>query len=185
MTLPTPTPRTEHTREDRTLPGDGEAEAQASPADPPPALVIDPEFRALIPPLTDDERQRLVANLEAHGCLDSLKVWVRDDGQPPVLLDGHNRYDLCLPRGIPFRTEPVPGIRTREEAMIWMLRHQCGRRNLTSYARTELALKLTTLIATHAKQQRGTPDRPFPEFWKRSVTRAHGSGGGTTGACVP
>ena len=63
---------------------------------------------------------------------------------------------FCSERSIPFRTEPVPGIRTREEAMIWVLRHQCGRRNLTPYARTELAVKLTELVAAHAKQQQGT-----------------------------
>jgi hypothetical protein len=101
VTSRTPAHLNDRTAKDTSVDGNGGETAQESSADPPPALVIDPEFRALIPPLTEDEQQQLVANLEADGCLDSLKVWMRDDGQPPVLLD-----------------EPVPGIRTREEAMI-------------------------------------------------------------------
>jgi hypothetical protein len=99
VTWPRPSPSPDHTPEDRTPAGDEGAGTQASPADSPPAFVIVPEFRGLIPPLTADERQQLAPSLEAHGCLDALKLWVRDDGQPPVLLDGHTHHDLCPPRG--------------------------------------------------------------------------------------
>jgi hypothetical protein len=70
------------------------------------------------------------------------------------------------------RAAPVPGIRTREEAMICMLRHQCARRNLTPYARTEVALKLTALIAVQAKQQQGperTSSRSLEQVGPRST----------------
>jgi hypothetical protein len=120
-------------------------------------LVIDPEFQALIPPLTAEELAQLTANLLADGCIEPLWVWGRDgDGQPPVLLDGHHRHAICRAHGLPFRTAPVPGIRTREEAKIWMLRHQVGRRNLPAYVRTELALQLSEMIAVQAKAQQGT-----------------------------
>ncbi len=59
-------------------------------------LTIDSEFQALIPPLTAEEQGQLEANLLAEGCRDPLVVWARDgDAQPPVLLDGHHRYDIC------------------------------------------------------------------------------------------
>ena len=74
---------------------EGPAEPE-SPADHPIRLVIDPEFRALIPRLTEDERQQLAANLEADGCLDTLKFWAPDDGQPAIILDGHTRYEILL-----------------------------------------------------------------------------------------
>jgi hypothetical protein len=164
VTSHTPARLNDRTAKATSVDGNGGETAQEFSVSQPTALVIDPEFRALIPPLTDDELQQLVANLEADGCLDPLKVWRRDDGQPDVLLDGHNRYDICLPRGIPFHTEPVPGIRTREEAMIWILRHQFGRRNLTPYARTELAVKLTELIAAQSKRQQGTRTDIFPNL---------------------
>jgi hypothetical protein len=46
---------------------------------------IDPEFRALIPPLTDQERAQLEANLlAAKHCHDSLKVWQPPEGKRAV-----------------------------------------------------------------------------------------------------
>jgi hypothetical protein len=44
-------------------------------------LTIDPEFRALIPPLTAGEQAQLEANLLAEGCRDPLVVWA---GEPPA-----------------------------------------------------------------------------------------------------
>jgi hypothetical protein len=141
---------------DRGGEGAGEA-AHDAPAGQPIPLVIDPEFQALIPPLTAEELAQLTANLHADGCQDPLRVWVRDgDGQPPVLLDGHHRHAICRAHGLPFHTSAVPGVRTREEAKIWMLRHQFGRRNLPAHVRTELALQLRELIAAQAKRQQGT-----------------------------
>ena len=39
-----------------------------------PKLIVDPEFKGLIRPLTTSEREQLEANLLADGCLDSLIV---------------------------------------------------------------------------------------------------------------
>ena len=54
-----------------------------------PKLIVDPEFKGLIRPLTTSEREQLEANLLADGCLDSIIVW---DG---IIVDGHNRYEIC------------------------------------------------------------------------------------------
>ena len=48
-------------------------------------IQIDPEFKALIPPLSADESAQLEANLVADGCRDPLVVW------GDTLIDGHNR----------------------------------------------------------------------------------------------
>lgn len=39
-------------------------------------ILIDEEFKALIPPLSQEERTQLEANLLADGCRDPLVVWV-------------------------------------------------------------------------------------------------------------
>ena len=39
-------------------------------------IVIDPEFKELIPPLTDDEFKQLEANLLRDGCKEPLTVWM-------------------------------------------------------------------------------------------------------------
>ena len=44
----------------------------------------------------------------------------------------------------------------RDAAMSWIIRNQFGRRNLSAYDRSVLALKLKPLIAAQAKEQQGT-----------------------------
>lgn len=87
-------------------------------------LTIDPEFRALIPPLSDEERMQLEENLLRDGCRDPLVTW---NG---VLLDGHNRYDICTKHGLCFETVAV-SLPDRESAEDWIDTNQLGRRNLT------------------------------------------------------
>lgn len=85
---------------------------------------IDPEFHSYIPPLSDEERQHLEQNIVADGCLVPLVVW------GDVLVDGHNRYEICTRLGIPFQTVQKD-FADRESALDWMDAHQLGRRNLT------------------------------------------------------
>jgi N6-adenosine-specific RNA methylase IME4 len=89
------------------------------------ALKIDPEFAALIPPLAPEEREQLERNILADGCRDPLTVW---DG---VIVDGHNRYEICTRHGLNFLVCDKD-FANRDEAMDWMDANQLGRRNLTS-----------------------------------------------------
>jgi N6-adenosine-specific RNA methylase IME4 len=107
-------------------------------------IKIDPEFQALIPPLAAEERQQLEANILADGCRDPLVVW---NG---VLIDGHNRYEICTKHSIDFETVEKE-FADRSEAVEWIIRNQFGRRNLTAYVRTQLALRLKETIAKRAK----------------------------------
>ena len=61
-------------------------------------MIIDNEFRSLIPPLTDEEYEGLKASILAEGCRDALVLW------GDTLIDGHNRYQICTEYGIPFKT---------------------------------------------------------------------------------
>lgn len=86
-------------------------------------IKIDPEIANLCRPLTKDERAQLEANLEADGCIDALKLW------GDILLDGHNRLEICKRRGMAFNTEQIE-IKDRFEAVNWVIGNQLGRRNL-------------------------------------------------------
>ena len=97
-----------------------------------PVLQIDPEFRSLIPPLRPDELAALEASLLAEGCRDALITW------QGVLLDGHNRHDLCELHDLDYETSAIE-MGSRLEAMIWMLTNQGARRNLTDDQRAMLA----------------------------------------------
>lgn len=103
-------------------------------------LTVDEEFKALIPPLSVEERQMLEESLIANGCEMPILVW---DG---CIVDGHNRYVICHEHGIPF-TKEEKQFQSRSEVKLWMLRNQLGRRNLNSFQRSEMALKLKDAVA--------------------------------------
>ena len=112
---------------------------------------IDAEFHALIPPLQAEELEQLEANLAAHGCLDPLIVWKGES----ILLDGHNRLDICKRRKLEYKTREL-ALPDRDTAKRWIIQNQFGRRNLTPYQKAELALKLKPILEAQAKQRQGT-----------------------------
>jgi hypothetical protein len=104
-------------------------------------LQIDSEFKNLIPPLSSDEKLQLEANIKEFGCLDPLIVWRIEN----ILLDGHNRYEICTREQIPYKIVEIQ-IADREAAISWIANHQLGRRNITpevaSYLRGKRYLNL-------------------------------------------
>lgn len=94
-------------------------------------LNIDREFRDLIRPLMKDEYRFLEENLLADGCREPITVW------KGVIVDGHNRYEICTRLGIPFSTQERH-FDNREEAVIWICSNQLGRRNISDEARKYL-----------------------------------------------
>lgn len=106
---------------------------------------IDPEFQTLIPPLTDDEYQRLEKSILAEGVRECIITW--DD----TIIDGHNRYRICQKHGL-----ECPNIertfKSRDAAKIWIIENQFGRRNLGKYDRGVLALRLEPLYTAEAKR---------------------------------
>jgi N6-adenosine-specific RNA methylase IME4 len=94
-------------------------------------IQIDAEFKALIPPLAPDELAQLEANIIKDGCRDPLVTW------QGILIDGHNRFEICTRNGLPFQTVEM-AFDNREAAMDWMDANQLGRRNLTNDQRSIL-----------------------------------------------
>ena len=87
-------------------------------------IIIDEEFKALLPALDKDTYAMLEENLIRNGCGDSIVLWDN------VLIDGHNRYEICRKRQIPFSTVNKD-FTSREEALIWIISTQVSRRNLS------------------------------------------------------
>ena len=120
-------------------------------------LTVDSEFRDLIPPLNEEELKLLEESIVANGCESPLIVW---NG---VIVDGHNRYAVCRKHEIPFAIQEKD-FSSRDDAMLWMLRNQLGRRNLNSYQRVELVLKFEPLVKNAAEQRMmaGKAANPVP-----------------------
>ena len=87
---------------------------------------VDPEFKALLPELTPDQRAGLEKAILAEGVLTPLVLW-EEEG---ILLDGHNRLEIAQREGIPFATRVVK-LASRDAAVEWIFAHQRDRRNLT------------------------------------------------------
>jgi hypothetical protein len=129
-----------------------------------PQLTIDEELRVWIDPLSSEEYSLLEASILQDGCRDPLVVW------GGYLLDGHNRYEICLKHGIEFQTFEKAGLKTKADAKIWMIENQLGKRNTTDFSRAAYVLKLKPLLAQRAKErqvgtlkQSNSPVRPISD----------------------
>ena len=94
-------------------------------------LKIDESFKRLIPPLSSEEMQQLEQNIIRDGCREPLCVWNN------TILDGHNRYEICIRLQIPFAIQRTH-FKNREEAIAWICANQLGRRNITEETRKYL-----------------------------------------------
>ena len=115
-------------------------------ADAPEGLIVDEEFKSLIPPLSDDERRQLEKNILQDGIRDPLVVW-QGHG---IIVDGHNRHSIATKHGLPFKTREIAFV-DRDAVKLWIVQNQFGRRNVNRYSRGELALKLESTFAAQAK----------------------------------
>ena len=98
-------------------------------------MEIDNEFRNYIRPLSNEEYEKLEANILSEGIRDPLVVW------QGILLDGYHRYRIAQEYGLEYKTVEVE-LPDRDAAKEWILVNQLGRRNLTeqeaSYYRGKL-----------------------------------------------
>jgi hypothetical protein len=91
-------------------------------------LYIDKDFRKLIPPLQKRELLQLEANLLTDGCRDPIITW---NG---FIIDGHNRYELCMRHQIPYAVVAME-FDCRESVIAWICANQLGRRNISEETR--------------------------------------------------
>lgn len=110
-------------------------------------IVVDDEFKALIPPQTAEENDALEQSIMAEGCRDPLIVWKEHN----ILVDGHHRYEICIRHSLPYHVRDK-SFESREDVIVWMVQNQLARRNITPFARGELALRMKTAIAAKAKE---------------------------------
>lgn len=87
------------------------------------------ELREHIIPLGEEELFLLEKSIIKDGCREPLIVWEKTDDQL-VLVDGHNRFKICQKNNILFKVKKIK-FASMEEAKLWMIDNQIGRRNLT------------------------------------------------------
>lgn len=113
-----------------------------------PKLIVDDEFRLLIPPLSDDELRRLESSIRTDGfhAWEPIIVWNN------VIVDGHNRYSICYKHGIQFTTKEMQ-FQSRDAAKLYIIDNQLRRRNLPPAAIGDLKLEEKEIVARQAEKR--------------------------------
>ena len=109
-------------------------------------LKINETFKELIPKLADEEYAQLESNLKENGIREPISIWEN------TIIDGHNRYEIAMKYNLPFKTESY-NFENESDAILWIIKNQLGRRNMSAYDRSILALRLKPVIAEKAKEK--------------------------------
>lgn len=126
-------------------------------------ITILPELATFIHPLTDEESDFLRQSLIEEGCRDAIILWQRPNDY--VIVDGHNRYNICSTNSIPFKyiLMNFPDI---EKVKEWMIVNQFSKRNLTderkAYYRGLLYNRMKTDKKKNLKQYK--EENPIGQF---------------------
>lgn len=104
-------------------------------------LKVNPAFRDLLPPLTEEQTRDLNQSVEKSGVYQPLVGWC--DGQDWWLVDGHNRREALMNalQSKPSMIEPDVlqlVADSEEEVMAWIIQEHITRRNLTPNQLSEL-----------------------------------------------
>lgn len=108
-------------------------------------LKIDEGFKRLISPLSSVELRQLEQSIIQDGCLEPLHVWNK------TIIDGHNRYEICMRRQIPFAIQYL-FFRNREEVIAWICTNQLDRDDIADEMRKYLIGKryeLEKILGAH------------------------------------
>ena len=112
------------------------------------SLNIKEEFKNLIPPLTKEEFKQLESNCMAEGIREPILTW------RGFIIDGHNRYEIAKRWDLDYTTKEKQ-FKDESEVKEWMILNQFGRRNLSNYQRSVLALQLENVFKEKAKENQG------------------------------
>ena len=109
-------------------------------------IEIKEEFKKLIPPLTNEEYKQLESNCLEEGIREKILLWKN------YIIDGHNRYNIAKQWNLDFETESK-SFKNEDEVKEWMILNQFGRRNLSNYQRSVLALELEEVFSKKAQER--------------------------------
>jgi 16S rRNA G966 N2-methylase RsmD len=120
-------------------------------------LNVHHEIESLLLPLSGEELKFLEESILKEGIRDPLVVWSHNGEH--ILLDGHHRLKIAEKHGLNYKVVEK-NFETLEEAKLWVLTNQLGRRNLTDEQRTYIIGKRYLIMK---KSSRGFEDRNLSE----------------------
>lgn len=121
-------------------------------------MQIKQEFKDLIPPLTKEEFKQLENNCMSEGIREKILTW---NG---FIIDGHNRFEIATRWDLDYKTESKH-FDNEEAVKEWMILNQFGRRNLSNYQRSVLALELEEVFSKKAKENQVRKPNFVPQMF--------------------
>lgn len=116
---------------------------------------IDPELNSVLPELSDADYKALEQSLLTDGFKGApIMVW------GDIIVDGHNRYKICKEHNIPFDVKSIE-FESKEEAILWMVRQQIGRRSLTPLQRIQIVEKYCPFYKKKAKENMSSGGKSY------------------------
>ena len=109
-------------------------------------MKIKEEFKNLIPALSVEEFKQLEGNCLAEGIRDAIITW------HGYIIDGHNRYEIATKHKLKYESIEK-SFDSEDDVKEWMIHNQFGRRNLSNYQRSVLALELESVFSARAKEK--------------------------------
>ena len=109
-------------------------------------LTIKKEFKDLIPRLSNEEYELLTKSILSDGCRESILLW---NG---VIVDGHNRYEICTTNNVEFNTSDID-FTDDDAAKIWIIDNQMGRRNINEWVKFELSSKKKDILLKQGREK--------------------------------
>ena len=109
---------------------------------------IDPELNGVLDELSEEDYSALEKSLLTDGFKGApIMVW------GDVIVDGHNRYEICNKHHIPYEVQQI-NFENKEEAIRWMVRQQLGRRNLNPMQRIKITEKFRPFYKKKADENK-------------------------------
>ena len=113
-------------------------------------LKVDDDFKNLLPELTSEQYTDLEKSIIKYGVLNPIIVW------DETIIDGHNRYAICLAHHIQNFPTKEMSFDSKAGAMQWIVDNQFARRNLTLSEKIILQAKVHAELEKEAKGNSGT-----------------------------
>ena len=120
-------------------------------------LKINENFKNLLPPLHQEEFDKLEELILKDGCTDSIKVWKDKNSNSLYIIDGHNRHSICLKYNVEFKIEEII-FDSQEDVLECIIKHQFGRRNIND---TQKSYLRGLQYENEKKKPYGRSDRNF------------------------
>lgn len=126
------------------------------------------ELSTVLPPILEQQLRMMDESIQQYGVLDAVRIWKGTT----LIVDGHNRVGICKKHNIPCPIEEME-FASINEAKLWMIKNQLGRRNASKFVKCELVLQQRDALMGEGKRKQGWRKGAadvFPNLGKREDT---------------